>query len=169
MIKHIRFVPTLSPPRFRLARRYHPSVPVCTQQVPTPPEKRNRKPRCPACVRERAREVTVLRVSVGVCSNSQDPARSAPTSPPPIPFQSGRVTGLGQVKEASFLVSPPRRSAANQDLSVSPQHRSVANVSKRRSPKGHRPSRRPPVAQDFHSPQGQSSDYRQAGALFNRL
>jgi len=133
MIKHIRFVPTLSPPRFRLARRYHPSVPVCTQQVPTPPEKRNRKPRCPACVRERAREVTVLRVSVGVCSNSQDPARSAPTSPPPIPFQSGRVTGLGQVKEASFLVSPPRRSAANQDLSVSPQHRSAANVSKRRS------------------------------------
>ena len=25
------------------------------------------------------------------------------------------------------------------------------------------------MAQDFHSPQGQSSDYRQAGALFNRL
>ena len=76
----------------------------------------------------------MLRVSVGVLSNSQDPVRSAPTSPPPIPFQSGRVTGLGQVKEASFLVSPQRRSAANQDLSVSPQHRSAANVSKRRSP-----------------------------------
>ena len=75
----------------------------------------------------------MLRVSVGVFSNSQDRARSAPTSPPPIPFQSGRVTGLGQVKEASFLVSPQRRSAANQVLSVSPQHRSAANVSKRRS------------------------------------
>ena len=142
-----------SPPRFVLAGCYHPSVPVCTQQVPTPTEKRNRKPRCPACVRERAREVTVLRVSVGVFSNSQDqlgPPR--PLHHHPSPSSQTGVTDLGQVKEASFLISPQRRRRRNQDLSVSPQHRSAANVSRGEEPTRASTVKETADTQDFHSP-----------------
>jgi hypothetical protein len=127
-------------------------VPVRTQQVPTPPEKRNRKHRCPACVRERAREVTVLRVSVGVCSNSQDQVRSAPTSPPPSPSSQTGVTDLGQVKEAPYLFSPQRRSAAKQVLSVSPQRRCAANVSRGEVPTRASTVKETADTQDFHSP-----------------
>ena len=107
-------------------------MPVCTQQVPTPTEKRNRKHRCPACVRERAREVTVLRVSVGVFSNSQDRVRSAPTSPPPIPFQSDRCY-RSRTSEGSLV---PVQPAAQERRKTGPQRQPAAQECRQREQRG---------------------------------